>query len=202
VKQKCLEQSKNKILTTDDILVLAYDISDFKKNDEAWKKIIEKFGDIDILIANAGKAAVSVVVDDDFDQVKKLMDVNYFSHVYITKLVIRHWLAIKKRDGLKKLNKQILVTSSLAIVVEKIFTYSYSSTKKCLNTFFNDVAMQHSADGIHVTLTQPGPVMSELANKALPNIREINKEFVRKSQMKMTASRCAHLQLVALSNKL
>ena len=198
VKKNCLECS-NGTLTSDDILVLAYDISDYSKNDDAFKQIVEKFGDIDILACNAGKISNSVVVEEKFDDVRKTFDINLFSHVYITKLVLKHWLAIKARDGEKTLNKQILVTSSVAVIVQVPFFSSYTATKLSLNAFFHDVAMQHQKkDGIYVTIALPGPVDTPIADKRILQDRKQNTATMKR----MKAKRCAHLMLVSLANKM
>ena len=196
MKQTCLKQSTG--LTSDDILVLAYDISDFSKNDDAFKQIVNQFGDIDILVCNAGRAVLSEITDEPFDDARKIFDTNFFSHVYITKMVLKHWLAIKAKTGLKQLNKQILATSSILSIIELPFASSYSATKRSMNIFFHDVAMQHQRrNGIYVTVVLPGPVESELLGKSIPQNRTVRDDYLKK----MTAKRCAHLMLVSLANK-
>ena len=93
VKTECLERSENN-LKESDILVLNYDISDFKKNDSAFQTILDKFGNIDILVANAGRMTMSNVRDDDFELHRKLMDINYFANIYLAKLGT-HFFEIK-----------------------------------------------------------------------------------------------------------
>ena len=75
VKTECLKRSQNS-LKSDDILVLSYDIADFAKNDEAFRKILDKMGNIDILIPNAARMAISHVKDDDFELHRDLMNIN------------------------------------------------------------------------------------------------------------------------------
>jgi len=197
VKNSCIERSKGN-LTSEDILVEAYDITDYSKNDEAFKRIVEKFGDIDILISNAGKLSTSIVAEEKFEFVQKIMEINFFSHVYITKIVLKHWLAIKERTGVKKLDKQILVTSTGLVIAEMPFLSSYIASKQALNVFFRDVAMQHQkSDGVFVSIALPGPTDSEIIKKGLFSGRN----FSQKNLKNMKTERCAHLMLVALANK-
>ena len=149
VKAECLKRSQDR-LKEDDILVLPYDIADFAKNDEAFKKILDKMGNIDILIPNAARAYLAEAADDDFASVQQVLAVNYFSHLYLTKIVLKHWLA-------NQLKGQILVTSAVAANLDFIaFTSQYTASKKMLNCFFRDVAMQHQKNGITVTTCLPG----------------------------------------------
>ena len=85
VKDECLKRSQGG-LKEEDILVLPYDISDFKKNDGAFQKIIDQFGKIDILIPNAARMTISRIGDDDFELHRDLMNINYFANIYIAKL--------------------------------------------------------------------------------------------------------------------
>ena len=180
--------------------MLAYDISNFSENDYAFKQIINKFGDIDILLCNAGRSIQSGITDQQFDCVRKIFDINFFAHVYITKMVLKHWLVIKAKSGLEKLtNKQILATSSVLSVIEAPFFSTYSATKRSLNIFFHDFAMQHqNENGIYVTIVLPGPVESEIIAKSLRQNLIMKEDYMRK----MTAKRCADLMLVSLANKL
>lgn len=149
VKAECIKRSQGD-LKEDDILVLAYDLSNFEESDVSFKKVIEKFGKIDLLVPNAARAYVSEVTDDDFANIQKVFAVNYFAHVYITKLVLNHWLA-------NKLKGQILVTSAIAANLDFFpFASQYSASKRMLNCFYRDVAMQYQKNGITVTNCLPG----------------------------------------------
>ena len=129
VKEECLKRSQNG-LKEDDILVLAYDISDFKQSENAFQKILDRFGRIDILIPNAARGYLVEAAADDFASAQKLFAINYFAHLKITKLVLNHWLS-------NKLKGQILVTSALAAIVDFIpFASQYTASKKMLNCFF------------------------------------------------------------------
>ena len=149
VKAECIKRSQN-TLKDDDILVLPYDLSNFEESDNAFKKIIEKFGKIDLLVANTARTYISEVTDDDFANIEKVFAVNYFAHVRITKLVLKHWLA-------NWIKVQILVTSAIAANLDFFpFASQYSVSKKIMNCFYRDVAMQHQKNGITVTICLPG----------------------------------------------
>lgn len=141
VKENCLRVSSG--LKPDDILVLAYDVSKYEENDLAFKKIIDKFDNVDVVVNNQARIFISKVVENDFELAQKLMAVNYFSPVYITKLVVNHWLAIKSKG-------QLLVTSSVGAQFDFPFFCHYTASKRAMNAFFRDVAQQHACNGIKV----------------------------------------------------
>ena len=71
--------------------MIPYDISDFSKNDEAFRKILDRFGKLDVVCLNAGRFYAGRVADDDFATIKKVFDINYFALVYIAKLGATFW---------------------------------------------------------------------------------------------------------------
>lgn len=151
-----------------------------------------------MLICNAGKISAGHIVDEDFDEIKNLFDINLFSHIYISKMVIKHWLSIKPSTGLDRLDKQIMFTSSTFSIIELPFFSAYCATKRSLNIFAHDVAIQHqNKDGIYVNLIHPGPVVTDLIKNGLQK-NTLNVDKIAKMKLK----RCVHLILVALANKL
>ena len=99
VKQNCLKRSKGN-LKSDDVLVSAYDISDFKQNETAFKQIIDKFGKLDVLVCNAARVMISNIVDDDVELQRKIFDINFFSHMQLSKIAVRHWVSTKSKGKL------------------------------------------------------------------------------------------------------
>jgi len=190
VKENCLKKASS--LKDDDIMVLPYDISNFEQNDIAFKQIIDKFGNIDVVVNNSARIFTSKVTEDDFELTRKLFDINYFSHIYITKLIIQHWLAIGSSG-------QILVTSSVGSYFDFPFFAQYTATKRSMNAFYRDVAQQQQKNNIYVSIVCPGPLKTELENKSF----EINK---RKTNFggghAMESKRCSDLMIISLANRL
>lgn len=156
------------------------------------------FGDIDALICNAGRTTAGLITDDDyFDEIQSIFQINLFSQIYITRLVLNHWLSIKKRDGLAKLDRRILYTSSTFSIIESYFCSAYCASKRSLNIFAHDLALQHQAkDGISVCIVHPGPTESDLIANSTQK-RELNADGIPK----MKTRHCAHLMLIALANR-
>lgn len=161
---------------------------------------VAEFGDIDVLICNAGRFQAGLITDDDYyRELKSMFKINFFPHVYITRLVLSHWLSIKKRDGLARLDRRILYTSSTFSIIESPFCSAYCASKRSLNIFAHDLALQHQAkDGISVCIVHPGQLPTEsslIANSHQK--RELNSDSVPK----MKTRHIAHLALVALANR-
>src|SRR5690606_36924075 len=75
-------------LKDEDVLLLPIDL---EKNSEAlvWvQKVIEKFGRIDVLINNGGLSQKGNAMDTTLEVERKIMEINYFGNVALTKAVI------------------------------------------------------------------------------------------------------------------
>ena len=125
VKRRCLAKG----LKADDVLLLPYDVSDFEQTRLAFKRVLNEFGQLDVLICNAARFYIAKVEDDDFNEIRRMFDISYFSHVNAVKLVVRHWL----QNGLRG---QVLATSSITSIIESSYTAFYVGSKKALNIFF------------------------------------------------------------------
>jgi dehydrogenase/reductase SDR family protein 7 len=76
-KQPELERVKNNCPEGSQVMVLPLDVADFEALPGAAEKVLAEFGQIDILINNAGISQRELIIDTDLSTDRKLMDVNY-----------------------------------------------------------------------------------------------------------------------------
>jgi short-subunit dehydrogenase len=81
VRDACTGQGK--------ILLLPFDVTDYDCHPTMVGAAIEHFGQVDILVNNAGVSQRSLVLETDFRVDRRIMEVNYFSVVSLTKTVLR-----------------------------------------------------------------------------------------------------------------
>jgi len=70
-------------------LLLPFDVTDYDCHPTMVGAAIEHFGQVDILVNNAGVSQRSLVLETDFSVDRRIMEVNYFSVVSLTKTVLR-----------------------------------------------------------------------------------------------------------------
>lgn len=117
--------------------------------------IAEKaFGQIDILILNAGLFSNAAFADDDVDVSQKMIDVNFSSVVRLTHAALPF---LKQRN-----TADILAIGSIAGVSDMRNEAVYSATKHALNAFLKSLRRQVADDGIRVSSILPGTVATEL----------------------------------------
>jgi len=87
-----LEAVKRDILATaSDVpepFVLALDVTDLEAQYTAVKSVIERFGNIDIMVLNAGQSQRLLAEDLQFDRFQDLMHLNFASVVHLSQLVL------------------------------------------------------------------------------------------------------------------
>lgn len=142
-----------------DVFVLPYDLQDpsgiEKLVDDAWKA----YGGIDTLFCNAGISQRTNIEETSMDMVRKIMEINFFAPVAITKAVLP--LMLEKGGG------HIAVTTSIAGLFGFPLRSAYSSSKHALYGFFETLQAEYSSRGIKTTIVCPGRVRTGISLRAL-----------------------------------
>ena len=121
-------------------------------------KTVEKFGQIDILINNAGISMRSLLIDTEISVIKRLMDVNFWGTVYCTKYALPYLL---KSKG------SVTAVSSIAGFKGLPGRVGYSSSKFAIHGFLDVLRTENLKTGLHVLLAAPGFTKSNIRNVAL-----------------------------------
>jgi len=156
-------------LTPADVLTLPLDISDHSSLDAAAQKVKEHFGQIDILINNAGLSHWSKIKDTSMDVIKTILNTNLLGSVGLTKAVLPYMLEKKKGN--------IVVISSILGKIVTPKQGAYNASKHALQGFFDTLRAEISGDGIKVLLVCPGFVRTNVAKNSLDRDgKPINKD--------------------------
>ena len=80
-------------LEEEDFLILPMDMIQYAGFDLLVKQAIAKFGQIDYLFNNAGVSSRALATETPIEVDKRIMDINYFGTIALTKLVVPHMAA-------------------------------------------------------------------------------------------------------------
>jgi len=158
-KKKELERVKAQCKNQENIKIVSLDLADFEQLPHKAKEAISAFGEIDILINNAGISQRSLIVNTGFDVYKKLIDINYLGTVALSKAVLPHFINRKKGHF-------VTVTSLMGKFAGPQRS-GYCGSKHALHGFFDVLRMEHEKDNIAVTLICPGYVRTNIDKNAL-----------------------------------
>lgn len=173
-------------------LVLPLDLADMVSLEQAAEAALRRFGHIDILINNAGIGQRCLFADTPLDVVRRIMDVNFFGAVALTKLVLPSML----RSG----SGRIVVISSLAGKFGTPFRCAYSASKHALHGFFESLRAEVHSQGIRVTIVCPGFVNTGLRACALTGDGSVNRPPARDRAAGMDAGVCAEKIIRAIES--
>ena len=156
---RALERVKSECYYPENIKILPIDLNDFYAAPDLVKKAYNIFGRIDILINNAGVSQRSLIVDTQFDVLKKLIEINYLGTVALSRALLPFFL--KQGFG------HYVVVSSVMGKYGSPFRSGYSAAKHALHGFFDVMRMEHQKDNINVTIICPGFVRTPIAMNSL-----------------------------------
>jgi short-subunit dehydrogenase len=142
-----------------DVLVLPMDVSQFEKAPQATAQVIAHFKRIDIMVHNAGVSQRSYIKDTDFEVYRKMMDVDFFSTVALTKAVLPHMIA--QQGG------RFIIISSVAGKIGTIMRSGYNAAKHALHGFYDSLRAEGYDDNIKVTTVCPGYIRTNISMSAL-----------------------------------
>lgn len=154
-----LERVKNNCANKEKIFIRTLDLSKHHEIPLIANEIINKHGSIDILINNGGISQRSLAKETPIEIDKKIMDINFFGTVCLTKSVLPSMLERKKGH--------IVVMSSLTGKFGTQLRSAYSASKHALHGFFDTLRYETWKEGLKITIICPGFVKTNVSINAL-----------------------------------
>ena len=163
-----LEEVKKELMQyTNHVLVYACDVSDEERVHEVIQMACKIYGNIDILINNAGIWRGSTPFEDITSEMwRKYLDINLMGTVYCTREVLKAMK--KKRFG------RIINVASVAGVYGNAGMTHYSATKGAMISMTKALAKEVAEYGITVNCISPGSVSPS---------ENLNPDFYQKSEL-------------------
>lgn len=137
------------------------DLADAQSVEEAARKILnEQTGSknqkIDVLINNAGIGLMGTSEDQDPDELRRQFEINFFSAVRLTQLLL---------PELRKSKGRVISLSSICGIATFPFYGAYCASKYALEAYME--ALRHDLDGsgVQVGLIEPGTFRTEFSGR-------------------------------------
>ncbi|CAF5220749.1 unnamed protein product, partial [Rotaria magnacalcarata] len=144
------EQSREALTTTLSAraTVFSIDISKEDQINSAYEIVKDKTNVLHALVNNAGICENGLIDWTSMDTMRKLMDVNFFGHVAMTKKFLP--LLIAKRDS------RVINVSSIAGFLAEPSMAAYSASKYALESFSDCLRREMAVWGLRVSIIEPG----------------------------------------------
>lgn len=140
-------------------LSVAADITDEAQVRRAHELVVAAKGRIDWLINNAGLSQRALIADTTMQTERAIMEIDYFSQVFLTKTVLPTFL--KQKSG------RIIFVSSVAGLLGTQYRASYSAAKAAIHLWANSLRAEVAHEGIDVSVIFPGFVKTNVSFNAL-----------------------------------
>lgn len=144
------------------IRILPLDLTQTDTLQLTTEAAIQLFGHVDILINNGGISQRSLAKDTSVDVDRRIMEVNYFGAVAVTKFLLPHFL--QRKSG------HYVTISSLTGHIGTPYRSGYAASKHALHGFFDSLRAElwkEVGNGIIVTMICPGFVHTPITLSAV-----------------------------------
>jgi len=136
----------------DRIQVERLDVTDSGSVDVCLAAVVADRGCLDAVVNNAGSGHVGTIEQETLEDVRAVMEVNFFGVVRITRAALPH---------LRAAGGRLVTVSSVGGVVGQPFNEAYCAAKFAVEGFMEALAPVAAATGVSVTVVEPGAVSSE-----------------------------------------
>jgi len=154
-----LERVRSRCASPERVFVLAMDVADTGAAEKNAARAAELGGPIDVIVHNAGIGQRSLAKDTPLSEDRRVMELNFFGVVAITKALLPGMLARKRGH--------FVVVSSVTGYVGTQYRTAYAASKHALHGWFESLRAEVFDEGLRVTMVCPGFVKTEIAKKAL-----------------------------------
>ena len=123
------------------------------------KEAMEKFGQIDVLVNNAGYGYLAAIEEGEDDAVRAMFETNFFGLVDLAKAVL---------PGMRERKSGAIVNiSSIGGLVSFGATGYYHATKYAVEGLSESLAIEVKPLGIKVLIVEPGPFRTDWSGRSI-----------------------------------
>ena len=185
-----LERVRELLVMPDNHMVLPLDLADSDSFAGAAAQVIERYGRIDVLINNGGISQRSRVMDTDFEVDRRVMEINYFGAIGLTKAVLPQMQA--QGGG------QLVVISSLVGELPTPLRSAYCASKHALHGWFEALRAEEHDNNLRILMVMPGFIRTQVSINAVTADGSAHGKMDDYQKQGMSAGLCAERIIKAM----
>ena len=170
-------------LCNTEVLILPIDLERSSDFSEKVVKVVSKFKSIDLLINNGGISQRSRAYETDIEIDRKIMEVNYFGTVALTKSILP--VMQKQKSG------HITTISSSSGKFGFFLRSSYSASKFAQVGFFESLRLEEEKNNIFISIVFPFLVKTNISLNAITEKGVTNKKNDSLIEKGISPEKCA-----------
>jgi NAD(P)-dependent dehydrogenase (short-subunit alcohol dehydrogenase family) len=145
-------------LAPDRVLALRLDVTKADEIQHAVEAALARFGQIDVLVNNAGYSVVGAVEETSEQELRSAMETMFFGAVATTRALLPHMR--ERRSG------SIVQLTSVGGLITAPGFGPYCAAKHALEAISESLAAEVAPFGIHVSIVEPGAFRTRLFGPA------------------------------------
>jgi len=149
---------------------IALDVNDASSIHNAIAHIKQDHNRLDVLINNAGYAAMGPLIDMPIEDLRAQFETNVFAPMELTKACLPLLMAEADSNNNSNKNAQVVNIGSVSGITTTPFSGAYCATKAALHSLSDAQRMELSPFGIDVITVQPGAIESKFGDNSLANV--------------------------------
>jgi len=165
--------------------VVILDLGDSESVQTSAQDVLQRIGTPHLLIHNGGVSQRSYALETSMDVHRRIMEVNFFGPVLLSKLVVPEM--IKRKSG------RLIVISSLAGKWGFYERSSYSASKHALHGFFETLRLETEKQGIQISIATPGFIATNISVNAVNAVGKSTGEMDQNQSSGMPPDECARI---------
>lgn len=173
--------------------VLTADVGQADTLEKLTQDAIGVYGHIDVVIHSAGLSQRSTAINTAMDTIRKIMEVNFFATVAISKYLLPHF----KQRG----SGHVVVISSMAGLMGFPLRTGYAASKHAVKGFFETMQTEMDVPGLNITIVSPGRINTPISMSAITATGELHGKMDEDLLNGIPVSECAEKIVNAIKNK-
>ncbi|MFW6067009.1 MAG: SDR family oxidoreductase [Myxococcota bacterium] len=141
-----------------EVLALRCDVTRYEDCRDSMDRAVQRFGRIDVMVANAGAVHRSGFADTDLSVFRRVMEVNFHGALHCAKAALP---PLRESRGL------IVVVSSVAGFAPLYGRSGYAASKHALHGLFESAGAELAPEGIRVMMVCPSFTRSGFEQRAM-----------------------------------
>jgi len=141
-----------------DVEPVLMDVCDDQSVTSAFDDIIKRYGEVDVMVANAGVGAVRTLEELSMADLRAAMEINFYGVVRATKAVLP---SMRRRS-----QGRLIAVSSVGGALGQPFTEAYCAAKFAVEGLYESLHPVAAQFGVKVSIVEPGPVATEFSGRS------------------------------------
>ena len=187
-RKESLEKAAEEICSSgkvskENLIIIPLDLAENSNYNPVVSEVLNEIGSLDVMLHAGGISQRSLAIDTSVDVDRRVMEIDYFGTVALTKALLPHFT--ENKSG------QFVVITSLMGLFSSPLRSGYCGAKHALHGFFESLRAEVYDQGISISMVCPGFIATDISLNAVVGDGSKQGTMDEKTGAGMTPLECA-----------